>query len=73
MGIDKIKTHSEWVAEQVARARENGIREGLENMTAAQLIAALYHECATLAARVDILEKQLRDKTDMLEGGSRHE
>jgi len=58
------KPHREWVAEQLAMARENGIRDGLENMTAAQLIAALYHECATLATRVDILEKQLRDKTD---------
>lgn len=72
MGTDKIKTHTEWIHEQVAEAREQGLRDGLENMTAAQLIAALYHECATLAARVDILEKQLRDKTDMLEGGSRH-
>ena len=62
--IDKIKTHTEWVAEQVARARENGIREGLENMTAAQLIAALYHECAKLAARVADLE-ELQDLEDL--------
>ena len=47
------QTHAKWVGEKVTQAREEGIRAGLENQTAAAIIANLYHEC-------EVLDKKLR-------------
>ena len=47
-------SHTEWIATEVANARENGLREGFEYQTAAGVIAGLYRECETL-------DKKLQD------------
>jgi hypothetical protein len=52
---NQVQSHAEWVGTKVAEAREQGIREGLDNQTAAQIIAGLYQECESLQRAMDQL------------------
>jgi hypothetical protein len=40
--MSDISSHSKWVAEQVAAARESGIRDTMELTTVAHVVAHLY-------------------------------
>lgn len=53
------QTHAHWVAEKVTQAREQGLRDGLENQTAAAIIANLYRECESMDQVIKDLKKQL--------------
>lgn len=57
---DIVKDHSTWVAEQVAQARESGIRQGMDEMKVAHLVATLYDANQKLETDFKIAEVEYR-------------